>query len=342
MTSRGRPKAELALAEAERRTLEDWAGRAVGERLALRARIVLASAEGLSNQDVATKFGVGLHTVGKWRARFVAGRLAGLFDGPRPGAGRRITDAQIDAVLIRTLQTAPPAGAELWSTRAMAAVAGLNQTAVSRLWRAAGLRPHQVATWRLFQDPRFAQLVRAVAGLRITSADRILALAAERGRPSPTPGRRTSAVRAADDPGRRHLLDPVRALPLAPAGLTDNSGQGTVCDFLDALNARVPPEWDVHVACAGPAAREQRVVRAWLSAHRRFHLHPVPVPQTWQRLLERWAGRLGRSPDLVGLAAALGAWSGEPLVWFPPSLTAGRPAAGGDRVGTRFSSGAAR
>ncbi|MFF3853473.1 helix-turn-helix domain-containing protein, partial [Micromonospora sp. NPDC002575] len=209
MAARGRPKAELVLSGCERRTLEEWAAWTGGGRLALRARIVLASAEGLSNRDVATKLEVGPHTAGKWRARFVDRRLAGLLDGPRSGAGRRLTAAQVDAVLARTLQTAPPAGAGLWSTRAMAAVVGLNQTAVSRLWRAAGLRPHQVATWRLFQDPRFAATVRLVVGRRISAGDRLLALAAERGHPGPAPGHRSVA-----STGLALLADPVPADPV--------------------------------------------------------------------------------------------------------------------------------
>ncbi|MGC4806563.1 helix-turn-helix domain-containing protein [Micromonospora sp. DT233] len=340
MNARGRPKAELVLSECERRTLEEWAGRTDAERQALRARIVLASAEGLSNQDVARKLEVGPHTTGKWRSRFVDQRLAGLLDVPRPGAGRRITAAQIDAVLARTLQTAPPAGAELWSTRAMAAVAGLNQTAVSRLWRAAGLRPHVVATWRLFQDPRFAAAVRSVAGLRIASGDRILALAAERGQPGSAPGRRAHTTRAAGepraeyDPGRQFLLHVLRAAALPTPGTSPGTSPGKVVDFFDALDARVPPEWDVHVACAGESAREQPVVRSWLRAHRRFHLHPVPAAGSWQRLLERWAGRLEQPRDLTGLATVVGAWSGEPLVWFPSSSGAvrtGQPVTAGQR-----------
>ena len=326
MAARGRPKAELILSERERRTLEEWAAWTSGDRLALRARIVLTSAEGLSNKDVATKLEVGLHTAGKWRARFVDKRLAGLLDGPRPGASRRITAAQIDAVVAWTLQTAPPAGAGFWSTRAMAAVAGLNQTAVSRLWRAAGLRPHQVATWRLFQDPCFAEAVRSVAGLRIAAGDRILALAAERGQPGPGPGLRSFATGAACDPRHQRLLDVIRAMPLTPAALPPGTAPEKVLDFFSALDARVPPEWDVHVACAGQSAREHPAVRAWLSARPRFQLHPVPAVESWHRLLERWAGRLERPRDLIGLATVGGAWSGEPLVWLPSF-----PGAGGVR-----------
>ncbi|MFG1839280.1 helix-turn-helix domain-containing protein [Micromonospora sp. NPDC049175] len=332
MAARGRPKAELILSERERRTLEEWAAWTSGDRLALRARIVLASAEGLSNKDVATKVEVGPHTAGKWRARFVDRRLSGLRDEPRPGAGRRITAAQIDAVVTWTLQTAPPAGAGLWSTRAMAAVAGLNQTAVSRLWRAAGLRPHQVATWRLFQDPCFAEAVRSVAGLRIAAGDRILALAAERGRPGPDPGRdqagpgpgrRSLATRAGGDPRCQRLLDVIRAMPLTPAALTPGAVPERILDFFSALDARVPREWDVHVAWAGQSAHEHPEVRTWLRPRPRFQLHPVPAAESWHRLLQRWVGRLDRPGDLDGLATVLGAWSGEPVEWFPSSPEAG-------------------
>ncbi|SCF47286.1 transcriptional regulator, RpiR family [Micromonospora carbonacea] len=317
MAARGRPKAELVLSGGERRTLEEWAAWTGGGRLALRARIVLASAEGLSNRDVATKLEVGPHTAGKWRARFVDRRLAGLLDGPRSGAGRRITAAQADAVLARTLQTAPPAGAGLWSTRAMAAAVGLNQTAVSRLWRAAGLRPHQVATWRLFQDPRFAATVRLVAGLRSAAGDRILALATEPvgpGQPGSHPGPRSVAPTGPAPTGPAPTgpaptgpapTGPVPTGPapvdpaptgLAPTNLTPGGAVGEVLDFLAALDARVPSEWEVHVACIGRTARGHPAVRAWLGAHPRFHLHPVPVAQSWQRLLDRWAGR--PAPDV--------------------------------------------
>jgi transposase len=111
MPRTGRPKAELVLSDVERRTLLSWSRRATSaQALALRARIVLACAEGANNAEVAASLGVRPHTVGKWRARFVGNRLAGLSDEPRPGAARKITDEQVEAVIVRTLEGAPTNG----------------------------------------------------------------------------------------------------------------------------------------------------------------------------------------------------------------------------------------
>src|SRR5262245_34172424 len=138
----GRPKAELVVGADERVTLERWARRPkTAQALALRARIVLASATGAPNTAVARRLGVTHQTVGKWRARFVAARLDGLLDEPRPGAPRQVTDAQVEDVVTLTLETMPRAATQ-WSTRAMAARSGLSQTTVRRIWHAFGLQPH--------------------------------------------------------------------------------------------------------------------------------------------------------------------------------------------------------
>ncbi|WP_320068833.1 helix-turn-helix domain-containing protein [Micromonospora sp. RTGN7] len=329
MPPRGRPKAELTLSDAERRTLQGWSaqpGRA--DRRALRARIVLASAAGLTNTDVADGLDVTSRTVGKWRARFVRHRLSGLADDPRPGAGRRITPAQIEAVLVRTSQTAPPSGADQWSTRSMADAVGLNQTAVSRIWRAAGLGHQPLPTWRLFQDPEIGARIRQLAGLRLTGTERIVALALER-RPTQSitgcdPGERAALDRRRDD-----LLAALRAIPLARSGPAPDGPDPGLLRFLIGLDTRVPPDQEVHVAlCGGRPTVENPAVRDWAAARPRFHLHPVPVPDTWQRLAERSLARLARRGALAGtagLAASLpgraraGETDPEPYVWFAPS-----------------------
>src|SRR6266545_4818277 len=153
---RGPKLALLELTEVERETLRAWARRGkTAQALAVRARIVLACAGGLSNSEVSRQLGVSLPTVGKWRARFVADRLDGLGDEPRPGAPRKITDAQVEMVIVKTLEEAPDNHDSHWSTRSMARAVGLNQTAVSRIWRAFGLKPHLVDTWKLSTDPLF-------------------------------------------------------------------------------------------------------------------------------------------------------------------------------------------
>jgi transposase len=177
MAERGRPKAPLVLTEDERAVLERWARRPKSaQALALRSRIVLACADGTANKEVAARFGVTPQMAGKWRARFVAGRLEGLSDEPRPGQPRKITDEQVEEVIIRTLEQKPPGLDTHWSTRSMAQAAGLNQTAVSRIWRAFGLKPHREQTWKLSSDPQFIEKVRDVVGLYMDPPEHALVL----------------------------------------------------------------------------------------------------------------------------------------------------------------------
>ena len=148
----GRPKAELTLSEGERRELEALARRRrSASALAQRARIVLACAQGLDNKTVARRVRVSPATVGKWRRRFVEDRVAGLMDEPRPGAPRRVTDEQIEDVIIRTLETTPR-GQTHWSTREMAKATGLSHMTINRIWRAFGLQPHRTETFELSPD----------------------------------------------------------------------------------------------------------------------------------------------------------------------------------------------
>src|SRR2546421_4411613 len=180
MAERGRPKAPLVLSDAERQTLQQWARRAkTAQALALRAKIVLACAEGTNNQDVAASLGVWPQTVSKWRARFVKDRLEGLSDEPRPGAARKITDEQVEAVIVKTLEEAPSRQDSHWSTRSMAKATGMSQTAISRIWRAFGLKPHLVDTWKLSTDPEFIAKVRDVVGLYMNPPEHALVLAVD-------------------------------------------------------------------------------------------------------------------------------------------------------------------
>lgn len=179
MARTGRPVPPLVVAEEERRVLQQWARRAkTSQALALRSKIVLACAEGAANKDVAARMGVTPQMVGKWRARFVAARLEGLADEPRPGQPRKITDEKVEEVIVKTLERAPPGGDTHWSTRSMAAATGLNQTAVSRIWRAFGLKPHREKTWKLSSDPQFIEKVRDIVGLYMDPPEYALVLCA--------------------------------------------------------------------------------------------------------------------------------------------------------------------
>lgn len=143
MGARRRPKNELVLTDEERETLERWSRRHTSaQALALRCRIVLACAQGGHDGQVAERLGVNRNTVGKWRRRFIASRLDGLHDEPRPGAPRQIGDEDVERVIVKTLEDSP-ADATHWSTRSMARATGMSQTAVSKIWRAFALKPHR-------------------------------------------------------------------------------------------------------------------------------------------------------------------------------------------------------
>ena len=163
----GRPKATLKLNEDEKRELTSLAHRSrSAPALARRARIVLACAERHDNHAVARKLRVTPATVGKWRNRFVQDRLEGLYDEPRPGAPRTISDEQVEQVVVRTLESTPR-GATHWSTREMAQATGHSHMTISRIWQAFGLQPHRSESFKLSSDPLLVPKVRDIVGLYI-------------------------------------------------------------------------------------------------------------------------------------------------------------------------------
>jgi transposase len=173
----GRPKAVLELTDEERQVLQGWARRTkTSQALALRSKIVLACADGAMNIEVAERLRVRAQTVARWRGRFVQDRLEGLSDEPRPGAPRTITDERVEKVVVKTLEEAPPNQDSHWSTRSMAKATGMSQSAVSRIWRAFGLKPHVEETWKLSTDPQFIEKVRDVVGLYLNPPEKALVL----------------------------------------------------------------------------------------------------------------------------------------------------------------------
>src|SRR3954464_13101603 len=166
----------IELSGDERAVLESWVRRRTSaQALALRSRIVLAAADGLTNLQIAERVGVSRPTVTKWRNRFAEHRLDGLSDERRPGRPRTITDEQVEEVIVKTLETTPR-DATHWSTRSMAAEVGLTQNAVLRIWQAFGLQPHRQETWKLSKDPQFIDKVRDVVGLYLNPPERAVVL----------------------------------------------------------------------------------------------------------------------------------------------------------------------
>ena len=170
----GRPKQPLILTPEEETQLQSLAHRARSQPLlARRARVILACATGLDNQVVARKLRVSLGMVGKWRARFLKARCEALYDEPRPGAPRRVSDAQVEQVIIQTLESTPR-GETHWSTRGLARATGLSRMTISRIWRAFGLQPHRTDTFKLSPDPLLIEKVRDIVGLYLNPPEHAL------------------------------------------------------------------------------------------------------------------------------------------------------------------------
>jgi transposase len=340
MAGRGRAKAELVLSDEERETLTRWARRPKSaQALALRCRIVLACAEGKTNQQVAAEQGVNQATVGKWRARFVAHRLDGLHDEPRPGAPRRISDADVERVIVRTLEEQPK-DATHWSTRSMGKATGMSQAAVSRIWRAFGLKPHLVEHFKLSPDPQFIDKVRDIVGLYLNPPDAAVVLCVDEksqiqalDRTAPvlpllpgTPSRRTHDYRRGGTTNLYAALDVASGNVIAE--LTERHRAEEFRRFLNLVNRSVPDDLDVHVIVDNSSTHTTPTIRRWLVRHPRFTLHFTPTYSSWLNLVERWFAELtskwlrrGTHRSTKELVASIRTWierwndEPQPFVW---------------------------
>ena len=302
--TRGRPIPPLQLSRPERETLERWSHRHTSaQALALRCRIVLACAEGLSNTAVADRLPATTQTVGKWRRRFLQRRLEGLLDEPRPGAPRKLSDAAVERVLALTLEKRPP-DATHWSTRSMARRCGLSQSAVSRIWRAFALQPHRTETFQLSKDPLFIEKVRDIVGLYLAPPDKALVLcvdekaqiqALDRSQPL-LPMRPGQAERRTHDYVRHGTTSLFAALEVKSGHiLGDFHARHRAVEFrkfLDRLQEAVPVALDVHLILDNYATHKTPLIHRWLARHPRFHVHFTPTGASWLNLVERWFAAL--------------------------------------------------
>ena len=300
----GRPIPPLTISPDEREALERWTRRAsTAQALAQRARVILGCAAGKSNTRVAHELRLTKQTVGKWRTRFLTQRLDGLLDEPRPGAPRTVTDAAVEAVLTRTLET-KPADATHWSTRSMARACGLSRNTVHRIWRAFALQPHRVETFKLSKDPLFIEKVRDIVGLYLNPPDRALVLcvdeksqiqALDRTQPL-LPMRPGQAERRSHDYVRHGTTSLFAALD-AKSGkvigqLHRRHRAKEFRKFLDAIDAAVPADLDVHLILDNYGTHKTPMIHRWLARRPRFHLHFTPTSASWLNLVERWFAML--------------------------------------------------
>lgn len=295
----GRPKQPLALTDDERATLTRWARRAKStQALATRSKIVLASAEGLTNVAVAAKCGVEPHTVARWRKRFLEHRLDGLVDEPRPGRPATITADQIEDIVVTTLEETPK-DATHWSRAKMAERTGLSKSTIGRIWKAFGLQPHREDGFKLSNDPLFVEKVYDIVGLYLDPPESAVVLSVDE----------KSQVQA--------LSRSQPAFPMMPGmpekrthdyqrhGTTSlfaalNVADGTVISsihrrhravefkkFLTKIDHEVPEELDVHVICDNYGTHKHSSITAWLAKHPRFQMHYTPTYASWINQVER-------------------------------------------------------
>jgi transposase len=295
---------EVVLSDVEREQLEIWTRRRKSaQAVALRSRIVLAAAEGLKNTEIAERLGVSRPMVTKWRNRFAVDRLDGLIDEPRPGRPRTVTDAQVEEVIVKTLETAPK-DATQWSTRSMAVEVGLSQTAVTRIWRAFGLQPHRQDTWKLSKDPQFVAKVRDLVGLYLDPPERAVVLCVDEksqiqalDRTAPIlpmlPG---TPQRATHDDTRHGTSSLYAALDITTGkvigSLHAKHRAIEFKKFLQTIDREVPADLDVHLILDNASTHKTPAIRNWLIAHPRFHVHFTPTSSSWLNLVERWFGEL--------------------------------------------------
>lgn len=290
----------LVLSEEERRVLVGWARRrTTAQGLAMRARVVLACAEGGSNTDVAGRLRLNRSTVATWRARFVRDRLDGLSDEPRPGRPRTITDDQVERVVVTTLET-KPVNATHWSTRSLAAQIGMTQSAVSRIWRAFGLKPHKVDTFKISKDPLFVDKVRDVVGLYLDPPGKAVVLCVDEKSQIQALDRSAPVLPMLPDVPERQSFDYVRhgttslfaALEIATgqviSAVKRRHRHQKFLAFLRTIDKTVPAELDVHVVLDNLSTHKTPAVKAWLLKHPRFHLHFTPTGSSWLNLVERF------------------------------------------------------
>jgi len=297
---RGRPLPELKLSAEENHRLVEWTRRhKTSQALALRSRIILACAQGTANGEVAGRLCVTKQTVGKWRGRFVARRLDGLVDEPRPGAPRQIGDEQVEAVIAKTLHDRPT-DATHWSTRSMADAAGLSQTAVVRIWHAFGLQPHRAETFKLSADPLFVEKVRDIVGLYLDPPVKAMVVCVDEKSQIQALDRTQPVLPMMPGMPERRTHDYMRhgtttlfaALDIATGrviGQLRRRHRGSeFLKFLAQLNDSIPTNLDVHVVMDNYGTHKTPAVRRWFARHPRFKPHFTPTSASWINQVERW------------------------------------------------------
>lgn len=304
---KGRPTTPIVLTEDEREKLQGWSRRYTSAHaLAQRAEIVLLCAEGLPNKVVSERMRVWPQTVTKWRQRFIAKRLEGLADEPRPGAPRKILDSDIERLVTTTLESKPP-DATQWSTRTMAKKLGFSQSTVSRVWRAFGLQPHRTDTFELSSDPFFVEKVRDVVGLYLNPPDNAIVLCIDEKWQIQALDRTQPLLPLAPGQVERQTHDYVRhGITSLFAALNVKTGKvigecyrkhrhQEFLKFLRSVERCLPRDAEVHVVIDNYATHKTPAVKRWFLKRPGWQVHFTPTGASWLNQVERFFAETTRT-----------------------------------------------
>jgi transposase len=320
-------RTEIVLDDEQRQVLERWARRPKSSQaLAFRCRAVLAAADGRSSKEIAAELGCNANTVSKWRVRFAERGLDGLHDEPRPGKPRTISDEDVERVVVKTLEEQPRTATH-WSTRSMAAATGMSQSAVSRIWRAFGLKPHQTETFKLSPDPQFIDKVRDIVGLYLNPPEAAVVLCVDEKSQIQALDRTAPVLPLMPGVPERRTHDYVRngttnlyaALDVASgqviSEMTPRQRAEEFRRFLNLIDKTVPADLDVHVVLDNSSTHKTSTIQRWLVRHPRFTFHFTPTYSSWLNLVERWFAELttkwikrGSHRNVRDLVASIRTW----------------------------------
>jgi transposase len=296
-----RTAAPVELNPEQRTALERIARqRSLPARLVERARIVLRASEGLENKQIAAEMGIMPEKAARWRNRFLEGGIAALEkDAPRPGRRRTITERQVKKVVKMTLHQ-KPANATHWSTRTMAAAAGISEASVRRIWHAHGLKPHLVKTFKLSRDPEFTEKLEDIVGLYLNPPEHAIVLCADEksqiqalDRTQPglpiKKGRCGTMTHDYKRNGTATLFAALDALEGQVISMCDDRHRHQEwLKFLRGIDYVVPAGKQIHMIVDNYATHKHPKVQRWLARHPRFHMHFTPTGCSWLNMVERF------------------------------------------------------
>jgi transposase len=291
----------IVLTEDQERTLQQWSrGRSLPARQVERARVVLLAAAGKQDLEIAAEIGVSNQKAARWRKRFLKAGLAGLEkDAPRPGRTPSIPKTTVDRVIkLTTLDQ--PHNATHWSTRTMAAAVAISAASVRRIWRANGLKPHLIETFKISKDPRFAEKLEGVVGLYLNPPEHALVLCCDEKSQIQALDRTQPGLPLKKGRGQTMTHDYKRngTATLFAALNTLDGSVISICQerhrhqewlkFLRLLNDATPDDKQLHLIVDNYATHKHPKVKRWLARHRSFHIHFTPTSASWLNMVERF------------------------------------------------------